>query len=314
LREALTHTEGALVARSDHDTWHAASSVGVTATMIAAIRAIASKDAHAIVNDPFAEPLVKAVGIEVFTRLIDGEIPPTEIGDDPHYTLSHLIDSMTVRTRFFDDFFVTAADAGIRQAVILASGLDTRAYRLPWPDGALVYEIDQAPVIEFKTRTLSRAGASRRAEHRSVAVDLRHDWAKALLDNGFDITTPTAWSAEGLLMYLPPSAQNALLDAIGSLSVPGSRLATEYHPDPTDLARRGQSLARDWRRYGLDLDLSELMYEGERTPVIDYLSSHGWMLATQSRPALFATYGLPQPDSDPSAPLSKIIAVTATRQ
>lgn len=186
--------------RSDNDTWHAASSVGVTATMIAAIRAIASKDAHAIVNDPFAEPLVKAVGIEVFTRLIDGEIAPTEIGDDPHYSLPHLIDSMTVRTRFFDDFFVTAADAGIRQAVILASGLDSRAYRLSWPDGAVVYEIDQAPVLEFKTRTLSRVGANAPAEHRSVAVDLRDDWAKALLDNKFEITTPTAWSAEGLLI------------------------------------------------------------------------------------------------------------------
>ena len=303
-----------MVARSDHDTWHAASSVGVTATMIAAIRAIANKDSRAIVKDPFAEPLVKAVGIEVFTRLIQGEIAPTEIGDDPHYNLSHLIDSMTVRTRFFDDFFVAATDAGIRQTVILASGLDSRAYRLPWPDDAVVYEIDQAPVIEFKTRTLSQLGAAPRAKHRPVAVDLRHDWAKALLDNGFEITTPTAWSAEGLLMYLPPAAQNELLDLIGSLSAPGSRLATEYHPDATDLARRGRSLARDWRRYGLDFDLSKLMYEGERPSVIDYLSSHGWVVATQGRPALCASYGLPQPDSDPSAPLSNIVAVTATRQ
>jgi methyltransferase (TIGR00027 family) len=302
------------VARSDNDRWHAASSVGVTATMIAAIRAIPTKDAHGIVNDPFAEPLVKAVGIEAFPRLINGEILPAEIGDDPHYNLSHLIDSMTVRTRFFDDYFVTAADAGIQQAVILASGLDSRAYRLPWPDDAVVYEIDQAPVIEFKTHTLSGVGASPRAEHRPVAVDLRHDWAKALLDNGFEITKPTAWSAEGMLMYLPPAAQNGLLDVIGSLTAPGSRLATEYHPDATDLARRGRSLARDWRRYGLDLDLSKLMYEGERDSVIDYLSSHGWVVAAQDRPALFASYGLPPPDSDPSAPLSKIVAVTATRQ
>jgi len=48
--------------------------------------------------------------------------------------------------------------------------------------------------------------------------------------------------------------------------------------------------------------------------VIDYLSSHGWVVATQGRPALCASYGLPQPDSDPSAPLSNIVAVTATRQ
>ena len=255
---------------------------------------------------------MKAVGIEVFTQLIHGEVAPTEIGDDPHYKLSHLIDSMTVRTRFFDDFFVAAADAGIKQAVILASGLDSRAYRLPWPDDAVVYEIDQATVIEFKTSTLSGIGSLPRAEHRPVAADLRHDWAKALLNNGFETTTPTAWSAEGLLMYLARAAQNALLAVIGSLSAPGSRLATEYHPDPTDLARRGKSLARDWRRYGLDLDLSKLMYEGERVSVIDYLSSHSWKVAMRSRPAMHA-YGLPQPDSDPSAPLSKIVAVTATR-
>ena len=115
-------------------------------------------------------------------------------------------------------------------------------------------------------------------------------------------------------MYLPPAAQNQLLDEIASLSAVGSRLATEYHPDPTDLARRGKGLARQWRRYGLDLDLSVLMYEGERTPVIDYLSSHGWLVTTQTRPELFASYGLPPPDDDPLAPLRKIVAVTAIKQ
>ena len=104
---------------------------------------------------------------------------------------------MTVRTRFFDDFFVGTADDGIQQAVILASGLHSRAYRLPWPQNAVVYEIDQAPVIEFKTRTLSEVGATPRAEHRPVAVDLRHDWAKALLDNGFGVTTLTTARLQG---------------------------------------------------------------------------------------------------------------------
>jgi methyltransferase (TIGR00027 family) len=206
---------------------------GATATMIAAVRAIASKDPHPIIDDPFAEPLVKAVGIEAFIRWVDGEIDPTQMSDDPHYTLPHLIDSMTVRTRFFDDYFMVAGDAGIRQAVILASGLDSRPYRLPWPPHTVVYEIDQAPVIEFKTATLSQLGARPKAEHRPVAVDLREDWPAALRANGFDAASPTAWCAEGLLMYLSPDAQNPLLDQIGSLSGARSRLATEYHPDPT---------------------------------------------------------------------------------
>ena len=300
--------------RNADDTWDAAAGVGATATMIAAIRARSSKVPHAIINDPFAEPLVNAVGIEAFIRWVDGEIEPTQMSDDPHYTLPQLVDSMTVRTRFFDDYFVAATEAGIRQAVILASGLDSRAYRLPWPEHTVVYEIDQAPVIEFKTATLSRLDAHPRAEHRPVAVDLRADWPTALRASGFDETAPTCWSAEGLLMYLSPDSQNLLLDELASLSAAGSRLATEYHPDPTDLDRRGKGLARQWSRYGLDLDLSVLMYEGERTPVSDYLGSHGWLVSTQTRPELFESYGLHPPEDDPLAPLRKIIAVTAIKQ
>ncbi len=125
---------------------------------------------------------------------------------------------MAVRTRFFDYFFLDAAEAGVRQAVILASGLDTRAYRLPWPAGTVVYEIDQPEVIEFKTRTLADLGATPTADRRTVGVDLRDDWPAALRDSGFDTTQPTAWSAEGLLAYLPPDAQDRLFDNITALS------------------------------------------------------------------------------------------------
>src|SRR3984957_11611557 len=134
---------------------------------------------------------------------------------------------MAARPRFFDDFFVEATKAGIRQAVILASGLDARAYRLPWPGGTTVYEIDQPQVIEFKSRTLAELGASPTADRRAVAVDLRDDWPTALREAGFDPTQPTAWSAEGLLGYLPPEAQDRLLDTVTALSAPGSRIGTE---------------------------------------------------------------------------------------
>ncbi len=134
------------MARSDNDTWHAASAIGVSRRDDA--RYGPSPATPRIINDPLAERLVKAIRHRGVRPVIDGKIAPTEIGDDPHYSLSHLIGSMTIRTRFFDDFFAAAADAGIRQAVILASGLDARAYRLPWPDGAVVYEIDRAPVTD----------------------------------------------------------------------------------------------------------------------------------------------------------------------
>src|SRR6202000_933978 len=144
-----------------------------------------------------------------------------------------------VRTKFFDEFFLDATNAGIRQAVILASGLDARAYRLPWPDGTMVYEIDQPQVIEFKSRALAELGAAPHSARKAVAVDLRDDWPSALLQAGFDPDQPSAWSAEGLLGYLPPEAQDRLLDTITALSAPGSRIATESKPNtqPGDEAR-----------------------------------------------------------------------------
>lgn len=145
------------MARTENDTWDLASSVGVTATAVAAQRAIASQGPDALLNDPWADPLVRAVGTETFIKLLDS---PLDRSDDPLLNRQAVKEQITVRTRFFDDFFLQATGSGIRQAVILASGLDTRAYRLAWPAGTIVYEIDQPEVIEFKTRTLAGLGAA----------------------------------------------------------------------------------------------------------------------------------------------------------
>ena len=186
--------------RSDADSWDLASSVGATATMVAAARALASLEPDPLISDPFAADLVRAVGVDFFTRLVNGEIPLAALeGDGPRV----MTDVMAVRTRFFDDFFLGAGSAGIRQAVILASGLDSRPFRLTWPQGSTVYEIDQPQVIEFKTTTMESIGATPTAERRAVAVDLRDDWPAALRRNGFDDKQPTAWSAEGLLASAP---------------------------------------------------------------------------------------------------------------
>ena len=303
------------MARSDNDTWDLASSVGATATMVATIRALASKMPDPLINDPFAAPLARAVGIDFFTKVLDGDLSLADLSDDPKFNLGRSVDLIAVRTRFFDDFFTTAADAGIRQAVILASGLDSRAYRLPWPTGTVVYEIDVPGVMEFKSRTLSSLGAEPAADRRVVAVDLRDDWPAALRDNGFDATTqPTAWSAEGLLVYLPPEAQDRLFDAISALSASGSRLATEYHPDGAALAERSKIVSRRWQEGGLNLNLSELMYHGERNAVTEYLTAHGWRVSTRTRAELFAAHRRQMPDDDASAALRNAIAVTAVRE
>jgi methyltransferase (TIGR00027 family) len=287
------------MARTDNDTWDLASSVGATATMVAAARAMASKADDALIDDPFAEPLVLAVGVDFFTRLVTGELRPEDLDSDSESVgMQRMTDNMAVRTKFFDEFFLTSTEGGIRQAVILASGLDSRAYRLAWPAGTTVYEIDQPDVIEFKTRTLSELGAEPTAERRTVAMDLRYDWPSALIEEGFDPNQPTAWSAEGLLGYLPPDAQDRLLDTITELSAPGSRVAVESVPsiDPADhekAVERMQAASDRWRDHGFDLDFAELVYLGDRNEAAAYLGDHGWHLNRQSVNELFAANGLP---------------------
>lgn len=303
------------MARTDSDTWDLASSVGTTATMVAAARALASQHAHPIINDPFAAPLVRAVGLDFFTQLVDGGIDAAETYDDAETDLQLETDSIAVRTRFFDEFFLKAAEEGIRQSVILAAGLDARAYRLAWPTEAVVYELDQPKVVEFKNATMATLGADPVAIRRVVSVDLREDWPTALQNNGFDPSTPTSWSAEGLLMYLPAEAQDRLFDNITALSAPGSKLATEYHPEsgPTML-ERAQAINQRWAQFGCDIDFGGLFYTDERTNVAHYLTDLGWQVATQERQELATSYGLTFPGDDPGALFRKIIAVTATLQ
>jgi methyltransferase (TIGR00027 family) len=287
------------MARTDNDTWDLASSVGATATMVAAARAMASTAEDALIDDPFAAPLVRAVGVDFFTRLVTGELRPEDLDNDSESVgMQRMTDNMAVRTKFFDEFFLGSTEGGIRQAVILASGLDSRAYRLAWPAGTTVYEIDQPDVIEFKTTTLAELGAEPTAERRAVAMDLRYDWPSALIEEGFDPNQPTAWSAEGLLGYLPPDAQDRLLDTITELSAPGSRVAVESVPniDPADHEKameRMQSASERWRDHGFDLDFAELVYLGDRNEAAAYLGDHGWQLSRQSVNELFAANGLP---------------------
>jgi len=299
--------------RTDQDSWDLASSVGATATMVAAARALASESASPIINDPFAAPLVRAVGLDFFRRLVDGDIVPAEAYDGSGKDMALETDSIAVRTRFFDDFFLNAARDGVRQSVILAAGLDARAYRLAWPPGSVVYEVDQPRVIEFKSAAMANLGANPTADRRTVSVDLRNDWPAALRLGGFDVTQPTAWSAEGLLMYLPPEAQDRLFDNVTELSAPGSKLATEFHPDSdATMTQRAQEFNDRWAKFGCDINLSGLFYDGERTSVVDYLNNRGWQVTARLRRELFGDYGLAFADDDEMAQFRNITAVTAT--
>jgi len=271
--------------RHDGDTWDLASSVGATATAVAASRALATRDG--LIDDRFAEPLVRAVGMPLYLDMLDAPaINPT--AEECEVSGSQrMAEGMAIRTRYFDEFVAAAAAAGIRQFVILASGLDARAYRLSWPTGSVVFEIDQPQVLEFKVATLHELGVEPMATVHNVPIDLRHDWPKALKDNGFDSTIATAWLAEGLLMYLPPEAQDRLFDNITSLSPAGSRLCTEFVPDMSafgqdeDSESEGDETSEDrWRRFGFKDDLAGLVYHGDRSHVIEYLTELNWAVTS----------------------------------
>lgn len=299
------------MARTDNDTWDLASSVGATATMVAAQRALANRES--LIDDPYAEPLVRAVGMDFFIRALDGEI---DFGDvDPEFDMRRAAEGMAVRTRWFDRLFTDGAAAGIRQAVILAAGLDARAYRLDWPGGTTVYELDQPEVIEFKTKTLAGLDAKPKSDRRTIAIDLRNDWPKALLDNGFDPGQATAWIAEGLLIYLPPEAQDLLFDRINELSAPGSRVATEHIPDMTMFSdERSKQITERMKKYGSDIEISNLIYDGERSHVIEYLTGHGWDVTSQTMREAYAANGFEFPENETIGFFSNLSYVSAVKR
>jgi methyltransferase (TIGR00027 family) len=297
------------MARTDGDSWDLASSVGATATMVAAQRAMAHREK--LIDDPYAEPLVRAVGVDFFTRVLDGDVAFADI--DPAFTVRRAAEGMAVRTRFFDNMFLDAAAMGVRQAVILAVGLDARAYRLAWPDGTVVYEVDQPEVIEFKATTLAGTGAKPTATRSTVAIDLREDWPKALVDKGFDPKQPTAWSAEGLLIYLPPEAQDKLFDNITALSALGSMLATEHIPDMSGFSdERAQRMSERMKQFGSDIEMTDLIYEGDRSDVVEHLTAAGWDVSTLPMSEAHLSNGFEMPDDEMSAIFANLSYLSAT--
>ncbi|MGY4647397.1 class I SAM-dependent methyltransferase [Mycobacterium sp. URHB0021] len=307
------------MARAEDDTWDLATSVGATATGVAVGRALASRAPDPLIDDPFAEPLVRAVGVEFFTRLATGDLDPHDVDGEAAFGMARMAGMMAVRTRLIDDFFLDAGRLGVRQAVILASGLDARAYRLPWPSGTTVYEIDQPDVVDFKTDALTQLGARPATRRRGVPVDLRHDWPAALQEASFDPKLPTAWSAEGLLPFLPSDAQDQLLDNITALSPKGSWLICESMPggaESADAFKNGLNGAvENWRKHGFDVEMTDLLYSGERNDVADYLGDRGWTTTGTTSAELFARHGREVPVTIEGAPdLAAITYVIAQRQ
>lgn len=274
--------------RIDDDSWGIDDGVGSTALMVAAVRAAETDRATPMIRDPYARMLVTDEGGDVFAGILDGSLADRIAATDPDAAalLSYMQDYQAVRTRFFDTFCTEAAAAGIRQFVILASGLDTRAYRLDWPAGTEVFEVDLPKVLTYKASELAAHGVQPLATVREVAVDLRDDWPPALVEQGFDLAEPAAWLAEGLLMYLPSGEQDELFELITESSAVGSRVAAEFVPYSDD-ERRAQikerftaladELGVEPIVFGFVADMEDLTYlDPDRTDPASWLEDNGW--------------------------------------
>lgn len=306
--------------RSDDDTWDITESVGATALGVAAARAAESESANPLIEDPFARVFLDAAGEGMWNMWSATEMPPelTEIDPDLPVRMKAMGDYMACRTAFFDEFFLTAADEGVRQAVILAAGLDSRAWRLAWPDDTTVFELDQPKVLEFKSSTLLERGAEPSSRRVDVPVDLRHDWPTALRQHGFDPSAPSAWTAEGLLPFLPAQAQDLLFERIHALSASGSRVAVEA-PGPDflnpEMLERQRAMMERFRSAATKLkgtaipDFDDLWYFEERTDVAGWLRGHGWEVSVQTAAELMAGYHRPAPEGiDDAAPGSLFVS------
>jgi methyltransferase (TIGR00027 family) len=209
-------------------------------------------------------------------------------------------DYVAVRTRFFDTHFRRACLAGCRQVVLLAAGLDTRAYRLTWPEDVRLFEVDLPDVLAFKDDVLVHNGHEPTCARSVVGADLRAGWPAALLEAGFRPEAPTAWLAEGALNCLDEPTCRALLEWVTELSAPGSRFAVE-HLDRTlgelPLLRRARE------EYGeFELTAEEFWGTGLAEAPAAWLDDRGWEADAYNPAQLAVCYRRPVPKMvDPAA-------------
>jgi methyltransferase (TIGR00027 family) len=295
--------------RSDNDTWDITTSVGATALFVAAARALEANKPAPLVVDPYAEIFCRAVGGE-WADVLDGRAPENKLMSEFG---THFVTYLAARTKFFDDFFYAAADSGVRQIVIPAAGLDSRAYRLAWPEGTVVFELDQPQVLEFKREVLNGSGEASTAERREIAVDLRDDWPEALRHSGFDPSSPSAWLAEGLLVYLPATAERELFTGIDDLAAPGSHVGVDdgkpFNDELYQAAREEERTAGDGSQF------FSLIYNEQHAPAIDWFSAHGWRGTAIELPDYCRQIGraVPDPESEAAPMFASISLVSAVK-
>jgi methyltransferase (TIGR00027 family) len=263
--------------------------VAKTALEIAQARAVESRRDDRLFDDPYAEAFVAAAP----EPTVGAEFAATGV-------MRNAVHSVIVRTRFFDDYLRQACAAGCRQVVLLAAGMDTRGFRLSWPQGVRLFELDFPNVMAFKDKVLTGQSTRPRCPRMAVPVDLRQDWETPLTQAGFTPTVPTAWLAEGLLIYLFSDEAARLLTTVGELSAPHSQLAFDHrHPLDAHLSEARTTPALQ--------PYASLWKGGLGAGTLDWLADHGWDTQAHDHDAYAASLGRPAPD------LSSATLVTATR-
>jgi methyltransferase (TIGR00027 family) len=285
--------------RTHDDDWDITTTVGATALLVATARALEAQKPDPLAVDSFAEVFCRTVGGQS-ADVLDGKVPEHPL-KSPDWG-QHFVNFQGARTRYFDDYFRRAAEAGVRQVVILAAGLDSRAYRLPWPDGTTIFELDRPQVLDFKREVLTEQGATSTAERREVAVDLREDWPQALRDSGFDASQPSAWIVEGLLIYLPAAAREQLFAGIDALASSGSHVAVEESAAlPADAYQAAVDGERAARAEGDDRLFFQLIYNEQHDPAQQWFDEHGWTPAATPLADYLRELGRPVPAADVEA-------------
>jgi methyltransferase (TIGR00027 family) len=247
-----------------------------TAVGMARIRADESRRRDRLFDDPLAAAFVAAAP----------EPPPEHRA--PRGVVAELgallYHQGVIRTRFYDEYLTAAAEGGCAQVVLLAAGFDTRAFRLAWPAGLRLFEVDLPEVLDFKEGVLAERGAAPRCRRTVVPADLRADWPERLVAAGFEPGRPAAWLAEGLLIYLTAGEVAELLGTVGRLSAPGSQLACEQATGAEALRARAAAMPSMQ-------GVATLWKGGLGTGTADWLAGHGWAVRSVDRAALAAAWG-----------------------
>jgi methyltransferase (TIGR00027 family) len=239
-----------------------------TARWTAAARALESARGDRLFYDPWATALAGAEGAAWAANRSPDSLAP-----------------MVLRIRFFDDFLqrITRENV-VRQVVLMAAGLDTRAFRLSWPVGTSLFELDQPAVLQEKEQILRSAGAQPTCTRHIIEADLTHPWKEPLIKAGFDPERSSVWLLEGFLFYLPKNSITQILDEANALSAPGSWLGFDIINSKT--------LTSPYTRQWIEMQArSGAPWIGMLDDPVGFLAARGWTAAISQAGAPDANHG-----------------------